>query len=92
MTKEMKEKTLREAMRNTKGYGYSILVGILFLIADLILIYLSHISMYNLIFALPILVFIRIQLSKWKIAKINSNLQRLILDPDFRKKYMEKNL
>ena len=82
---------LQSSIREINGIRLVILASVVFMALDLVLVYTSSISLWNLFFVIPIISIIRIQLNRYMIARSVRNFKKYLLDPKFRKKYDLRN-
>ena len=84
--KELLEKDIKEVNQ----YKKKIITGGILLIADVILVTLSLLSIYTLILTLPLLFILRKQIMNYRMKKMVLILTRYILDDEFAKEF-DKN-
>ena len=84
--KELLKEDIKEVNQSKK----KIVTGVVLLIADIILVTLSLLSIYTLILTLPLLFILRKQIMDYRMKKMVLVLTRYILDDEFAKEF-DKN-
>ena len=84
--KELLKEDIKEVNQSKK----KVVTGVVLLIADIILVTLSLLSIYTLILTLPLLFILRKQIMDYRMKKIVLVLTRYILDDEFAKEF-DKN-
>jgi len=86
MSKELLKEDIKEVNQSKK----KVVTGVVLLIADIILVTLSLLSIYTLILTLPLLFILRKQIMDYRMKKMVLVLTRYILDDEFAKEF-DKN-
>ena len=84
--KELLKEDIKEVNQSKK----KVVTGVVLLIADIILVILSLLSIYTLILTLPLLFILRKQIMDYRMKKMVLVLTRYILDDEFAKEF-DKN-
>lgn len=84
--KELLKEDIKEVNQSKK----KVITGVVLLIADIILVTLSLLSIYTLILTLPLLFILRKQIMDYRMKKMVLVLTRYILDDEFAKEF-DKN-
>jgi|TARA_B110000977_G_C11068177_1_gene488573 hypothetical protein len=84
--KELLKEDIKEVNQSKK----KVVTGVVLLIADIILVTLSLLSIYTLILTLPLLFILRKQIMDYRMKKMVLVLTRYILDDEFAKEF-DKN-
>tara|TARA_R110002050_G_scaffold294448_1_gene452283 strand:+ start:1232 stop:1522 length:291 start_codon:yes stop_codon:yes gene_type:complete len=86
MSKELLKEDIKEVNQSKK----KVVTSVVLLIADIILVTLSLLSIYTLILTLPLLFILRKQIMDYRMKKMVLVLTRYILDDEFAKEF-DKN-
>jgi hypothetical protein len=91
MKAEIKE-VLKDEIKAVQKSKISVLVGIAMVALDVILVITSFISIYSLIFTLPLIFLIRKQIQEYRMNEMILILTRVIIDEDYAKTFnMDEN-
>lgn len=90
MKKEVKE-TLKGEINSVKQSKLKVITGILLLLLDIGLVISSYITVYSLIFTLPLLYIIRKQIFEYRINSAVLMLTRYLIDDEYSKKFDKEN-
>jgi hypothetical protein len=86
MKAEIKE-VLKDEIKAVQKSKISVLVGIAMVALDVILVITSFISIYSLIFTLPLIFLIRKQIQEYRMNEMILILTRVIIDEDYAKTF-----
>jgi hypothetical protein len=86
MKAEIKE-VLKDEIKAVQKSKISVLVGIAMVTLDVILVITSFISIYSLIFTLPLIFLIRKQIQEYRMNEMILILTRVIIDEDYAKTF-----
>ena len=82
MKKEVKE-SLKKEIKELNQSKAKVATGIILLVSDIILVSLSLVSIYTLIFTLPLLYIIRKQMMEFQIKNMMYILSRCLIDDEY---------
>ena len=80
-------KLIQVSIKEVNNIRLVIVASMMFVALDLVLIFSSYISLWNLFFTIPAIEIIRIQLRNHMITRSVMNFKKYLLDPEFKKKY-----
>ena len=86
MKAEIKE-VLKDELKAVQKSKIAILVGIGMVALDVVLVITSFISIYSLIFTLPLIFLIRKQIQEYRMNEMILILTRVIIDEDYAKTF-----
>ena len=86
MKAEIKE-VLKDEIKAVQKSKIAVLVGIAMVALDVILVITSFISIYSLIFTLPLIFLIRKQIQEYRMNEMILILTRVIIDEDYAKTF-----
>ena len=86
MKAEIKE-VLKDEIKAVQKSKIAVLVGIAMVALDVVLVISSFISIYSLIFTLPLIFIIRKQIQEYRMNEMILILTRVIIDEDYAKTF-----
>ena len=86
MKAEIKE-VLKDEIKAVQKSKIAVLVGIAMVALDVVLVITSFISIYSLIFTLPLIFLIRKQIQEYRMNEMILILTRVIIDEDYAKTF-----
>ena len=86
MKAEIKE-VLKDEIKAVQKSKIAVLVGIAMVALDVVLVITSFISIYSLIFTLPLIFIIRKQIQEYRMNEMILILTRVIIDEDYAKTF-----
>ena len=86
MKAEIKE-VLKDEIKAVQKSKIAVLIGIAMVALDVVLVITSFISIYSLIFTLPLIFLIRKQIQEYRMNEMILILTRVIIDEDYAKTF-----
>lgn len=90
MKAEIKE-ILKDKIQEVNKSKVSVLIGTAMVVLDVVLVLLSVINIYSLLFAIPLIIIVRKQLFEYRIKHASLLFMRYIIDEEFHKEFDENH-